>query len=534
MDHTRRFSLSVCLLIGLLITAASCGDSSPSEPGEGGNASPSVSITAPADGATLQAGEISLSGTASDAEDGNLSAAIEWISGSDLLGTGSNVSTSLAEGSHDITASVSDSDGASASASVSVTVVEPPNEAPTVSISQPADATSVSEGTEITFTGSASDPEDGDLSEEIAWSSDLDGDLGMGASIQAMLSVGTHTVTAAVSDSDGQVISTAVSIEVISSGAVPSNLVVVANEDSDDLTVIDLTARAVVATIPLSGPPTGLGFALDSDGRFAFVSASGGIDVVDLRARSVTGSLAHAPYTVVASPIGGIAYACCDFVDGAYSMAVIDLTSRTISSFEGRPSGGASPVFAPDGLRAYLPEFAFVGQDTIQVVDTETHEVIEKINALGPSYTVPEGAISIDGEIGYFTQNFQSSSESSSEIAVVDLVAGVSTHTIPTSDGGLWDIAVHPDGTTLWVSEWVGVGSRLSIIDTNSNSVIDTIDIGNTFAPDIVFSADGSELYAVRYNLDDMIIVDTSTRSIAGTVPVGVKPLMIAVPLGAP
>ncbi|MDX1512094.1 MAG: S8 family serine peptidase, partial [Nitriliruptorales bacterium] len=51
----------------------------------------------------------------------------------------------------------------------------PGNAAPTVTITAPADNTTVDEGTEITFTGSASDAEDGDLSGAIEWSSSLDG-----------------------------------------------------------------------------------------------------------------------------------------------------------------------------------------------------------------------------------------------------------------------------------------------------------------------------------------------------------------------
>jgi len=42
---------------------------------------------------------------------------------------------------------------------------------------------------------------DGDLSAGIAWSSDVDGPLGTGAAVAPVLSVGPHTITAAVTDS---------------------------------------------------------------------------------------------------------------------------------------------------------------------------------------------------------------------------------------------------------------------------------------------------------------------------------------------
>ena len=75
------------------------------------------------------------------------------------------------------------------------------NTAPTAAITAPANASTFTEGTSIGFTGTASDTEDGDLTSSLAWTSDLDGSIGSGGSFSAILSVGTHTVTAAVTDS---------------------------------------------------------------------------------------------------------------------------------------------------------------------------------------------------------------------------------------------------------------------------------------------------------------------------------------------
>lgn len=72
-----------------------------------------------------------------------------------------------------------------------------------VSIVAPADGATVTEGDSVTFTGTASDPEDGNLSGSLEWSSSLDGALGSGASVQtSSLSLGTHVVTATATDSD--------------------------------------------------------------------------------------------------------------------------------------------------------------------------------------------------------------------------------------------------------------------------------------------------------------------------------------------
>ena len=77
------------------------------------------------------------------------------------------------------------------------------NADPTVAISAPADGSNVTQGDAVTFTADANDTEDGDLDAAIMWTSDLDGSLGQGGTIMySTLSVGTHTITASVEDSE--------------------------------------------------------------------------------------------------------------------------------------------------------------------------------------------------------------------------------------------------------------------------------------------------------------------------------------------
>ncbi len=89
-------------------------------------------------------------------------------------------------------------------ATVTVEEDQPTNTDPTVNITSPTNNATFTEGDNVTFTGSANDAEDGDLSSSIEWVSDLDGSLGTGASIStSTLSVGTHSITASVTDNDG-------------------------------------------------------------------------------------------------------------------------------------------------------------------------------------------------------------------------------------------------------------------------------------------------------------------------------------------
>ncbi|HSF16449.1 MAG TPA: Ig-like domain-containing protein, partial [Vicinamibacteria bacterium] len=77
---------------------------------------------------------------------------------------------------------------------------------PIVSIESPNEGASFEQGTPVTFVAVATDPEDGDLSGVIVWESDRDGVLGTGTGFsRSDLSLGTHTISAAVSDSSGLV-----------------------------------------------------------------------------------------------------------------------------------------------------------------------------------------------------------------------------------------------------------------------------------------------------------------------------------------
>ncbi len=77
------------------------------------------------------------------------------------------------------------------------------NTAPAVTISSPGNNSSYATSDTITFTGSASDTQDGSLTSALAWTSNIDGSIGLGGSFSRTLSAGTHTIKATAVDSGG-------------------------------------------------------------------------------------------------------------------------------------------------------------------------------------------------------------------------------------------------------------------------------------------------------------------------------------------
>ncbi|MCH8924971.1 MAG: S8 family serine peptidase, partial [Proteobacteria bacterium] len=100
------------------------------------NDTPVASITSPANNSGFASGVlIDFAGTASDTEDGDLTASLVWTSDIDgQIGTGGSFSTTLTDGTHTVTAEATDFDGATDSASISITVGTPSPGATTVSV----------------------------------------------------------------------------------------------------------------------------------------------------------------------------------------------------------------------------------------------------------------------------------------------------------------------------------------------------------------------------------------------------------------
>ena len=88
------------------------------------------------------------------------------------------------------------------------------NNCPTVCITSPANDASFESGSTISFSGAASDSEDGDLANRIVWTSDLQGEIAAIGSFTTMLTDGTHTITAKVTDSVGSTASDSITVTV--------------------------------------------------------------------------------------------------------------------------------------------------------------------------------------------------------------------------------------------------------------------------------------------------------------------------------
>jgi len=157
---------------------------------------------------------------ASDVENDALSWSVDSAATDGLaIVTGSGTSKSIAyapntnyNGTDSFVVKVSDATGLADTITVNVNI-SAQNDDPVLNILAPADSSSFIETDVISFQASSSDIEDGDISSNVQWSSSKDGLLGVG-NVATILSAGSHSITASVTDSSSATVNEMVSVEV--------------------------------------------------------------------------------------------------------------------------------------------------------------------------------------------------------------------------------------------------------------------------------------------------------------------------------
>ena len=169
-------------------------------------------------------------------------------------------------------------------------VVEPDNRLPVVTITTPTDSSLLRAGRDIVLQGKGEDPEDGELAASaLVWSSDVDGVLGEGLLVtRDDLSIGPHLITLTGTDSDGELGTAAVQVEV------RENTVPVADAGEDREVFVD-------ATVDLDGRGSA-----DADGdslRYRWRAPEGVAlnDSTDVQPQFVAGEAGEYRFTLMVS-----------------------------------------------------------------------------------------------------------------------------------------------------------------------------------------------------------------------------------------
>ena len=507
----------------------------------GDTTAPNVSVTAPAAGATVS-GTVPVSATATDNVgvvgvqfklDGTNLGAEDTTRDPTTLDYGvSWNTTTVANGSHTLTAVARDAAGNATTTPTRTVTVNNDRTSPNVSVTAPAAGATVSgtvpvsatatdnvgvvgvqfklDGTNLGAADTTRDPTTLDYG--VSWNT-------------TTVANGSHTLTAVARDAAGNTkTSTAVPVTVaneppaatnepITVGPLPTTVAVsgprvyVLNSGDNTISVINTNTNQVIAT---SGP-LGNNFAVSPDGARLYVvnGNSNSVSIVDANTLTPVGAsipVGSSPSDIAVSPNGRYVHVA-NAGDGEFtagSVSIIDTSTNTVVADLVTGSGVISTIpFAlavnPDSSKVYV---ANAGEGTVSVIDTATKQVVgDPIFLGGEPFDV---ALSPDGRRVYVANNGDGT------VSVIDTTTDQVVDTITVGAGdtrsGPYTVAVSPDGRQLYVGR---NDDTVWVVDTTTNEVTGAFidDTPSGIIRSIAVSADGSRLYASDGNENKVLVL---------------------------
>lgn len=213
---------------------------------------------------------------------------------------------------------------------------------------------------------------------------------------------------------------------------------------------------------------------------------------------------------------------------------VIDLNAKQVVDAINlgpiQPDIGDKVVFSPDGKHVY---YTLTLEQCMLVASTQTLQVVNEIPL---SFEPIHIKLSHDGTRA-FVAGAEPISHSVSCLAIVDLTTNnvvatvIGTTEYPPPCPGL---AVCPDDS----KAWLGSNNRVEIIDIDTASIIDDInlislftagDIGAACPYVIAYSDDGSTVHVANFDANNYMIFDATTRELLHKMNVGFQPTDIVI-----
>lgn len=232
---------------------------------------------------------------------------------------------------------------------------------------------------------------------------------------------------------------------------------------------------------------------------------------------------------------------------------VIDQENKTIVQTLSFDCLGYGTVVSADGMRVYISVNQACGASNVAVIDTNTYQILAAIPANDPNGL----ALSPSGDRLYISTNDNTlkiintadfsevtsinltpdqvmdaggvvitSDNSKVYVALIDGLAVVDVATLQVTKIALqtsaYQIAISPDNSLLYVTNGSPPG-KISVIDGNTDTLVETIDDVQEYTVGVQFSKDGQKVYVghVFSNPNLVKIYDAPSHSLIDSVTLG-------------
>ncbi|MBI4695483.1 MAG: PQQ-dependent catabolism-associated beta-propeller protein [Gammaproteobacteria bacterium] len=296
--------------------------------------------------------------------------------------------------------------------------------------------------------------------------------------------------------------------------AAPTNRLFVTNENSDNVSVIDLATNKVTATVDIGKRPRGIGRAPDGSAIYVAVSNENSIAVLDPQSLKVLRKFhcGEDPETFAVHPNGNIYISNeNDAMASIYDPATGKLIQEVKVGNE--PEGVA---ISPDGKRAIVTSES---SNLIHILAIPEYKITANV-LVGAR---PRAAtFNRDGSIVYAT------SEIGAEVKKIEASTGKIIGHVPLADDKAKpkDILISRDGTKLYVAG--GRANRVFVIDEKSLAVLHEIPVGKRVWG-LAMNRDGSRIYSTDGASNQVSVIDTKENKAIAQIPVGDAPWGVAI-----
>ncbi|WP_329274334.1 beta-N-acetylglucosaminidase domain-containing protein [Streptomyces sp. NBC_01451] len=320
---------------------------------------------------------------------------------------------------------------------------------------------------------------------------------------------GTRSVT--VSGDDLLSRSIPVQIKGVDSGGGAAARALTANFSGASVSSVDL-ASGTSTEIPVGNNPGEV--VVSPDGRTAYAANQGSdtVSVIDVAAAKVTATVAvgDVPAGLALTPDGRTLWVA-DYSDDA--VQPIDLATETAGAKITVGDGPENMAITPDGTTLYV---ANIHDSTVSPVDIATGRAGTPI-AVGPN---PFNVVAApDGRTVYVSDS------GGSTVTPIDTATNDTRPTYLVT-GQAYGLAVSPDGRTLWVS--ASNGDTITPLDTVTGAPGTPVTVGRS-AFDVALDWNGDTAYVTTADAGTLVPVTTATGKVGTPLKTGAYPLAATV-----
>ncbi|MGZ4956838.1 MAG: hypothetical protein ACXV8Q_17180 [Methylobacter sp.] len=291
--------------------------------------------------------------------------------------------------------------------------------------------------------------------------------------------------------------------------------VYVTNNVSGSVSVIDMANNSLVDTVTVGHTP--IGVAVSPDGKRVYVAniSDNTVSVIDTTTNTVVATIfdadkMHRPNFLAVTPDGKRVYV--TNLSGTNVVSVIDTATNTVVDSVKDFDAQYGVAVRPDGKRVYVTHSGYPG--FVSVIDTKSNTVVDRVDVGINSAAL---AVTPDGKHLYVTGGGGAGDGSIFSVSIIDTTTNTVVNTIEDMGLNPKGVAVTPDGKRVYVTNTSGF---ISVIDTATNIFVSKIALDSAWG--VAVAPDGKRVYVGNYsNKATLSVIDSTTNTVVDKVVLG-------------